>query len=92
MDKEERLDLQFKAVSTPIDGEVMQQEMMGLPGFCYILWCSLKKKQNMTLEEVQEMATIDDIHVLLPIIEALSGMGDDEEDDEGNPKTEKQTP
>lgn len=72
-------DLILGVINTPVDGDEMDREMSSFAGFRFLLWKSLSKKHaELTAEKVGQMINTQNIQTLLPVIQAISGMEDED--------------
>ena len=77
-DVAERSAAMRRACSFAIDEEEMEASMESFEGFRFILWRCLRKRQpELTLEAVGDMFTVHDMRELLPVVQAISGLGDE---------------
>jgi len=78
-DAAERLAALRRACSFAVEEGEMEAAMESFEGFRYILWRCLRKRQpELTLEGVGDLFTVADMKELLPVVQAISGLGDEE--------------
>lgn len=84
LDDDMKRELILGVINTPVDGDVMDREMSSFEGFRFLLWKSLgKEKKGLTVEQVGQMINTQNVKTLLPVIQAISGMGDEDRPQEG---------
>ena len=82
---DQQANLILSIINTPVDGEQMEREMETSSGFRFLMWKSLGKSQpDLTIEAVGDMLSTQNVVELLPVIQGISGLGEDE----GNPPAE----
>ena len=85
-DAAERLKTLRRACSFTIEEDEMEAAMESFEGFRFILWrCLRKKHPELTLEGVGDLFTVKDMEELLPVVQAISGIGDEENPTEPGP-------
>jgi len=78
-DAAERLAALRRACSFAVEEDEMEAAMASFAGFRFLLWRCLRKKQpELTLEAVGDLFTARDMKELLPVVQAISGLGDEE--------------
>jgi len=77
-DPAERLSAMRKMSSFSITEEEMAAAMESFEGFRFLLWRCLRKRQaELTLEGVGDLFTVKDMKELLPVVQAISGLGEE---------------
>jgi len=75
-----------RACSFAVEEDEMEAAMESFEGFRFILWRCLRKKQpELTLEGVGDLFTVQDMRELLPVVQAISGIGDEANPTEQGP-------
>ena len=76
-----------RACSFAVEEDEMEAAMESFEGFRFILWRCLRKKQpELTLEGVGDLFTVQDMRELLPVVQAISGIGDEANPTEQGPQ------
>ena len=74
MDASERMPIIRGLLKEPIADADMEAEMASPSGSRFILWRSLRRAQpDLTIEQVGDLVTTEDVPNLLAVVEALSG-------------------
>jgi len=78
-DAAERLVALRRACSFAVEQDEMEAAMESPEGFRFILWrCLRKRHPELTLEAVGDLFTMAEMQELLPVVQAISGIGDEE--------------
>ena len=85
---EERGEMIRQASRDTVDDGDMQNAMSSFDGFQFILWRCLRKSiKDLTLEQTGEMFAVKDLERILPVIQAISGIDDENPPKEVQPVT-----